>query len=383
MVNSSAAPELDKPAILTLYNVPFQNILIWRDGVICDTCQISSTSPLVFNVTGFSNYTVTSTSRLEIYDDTDIVERYVKQGILFTANYSNILSGQPLAGNCTISFNTGGWTAPQSMAYNASAGLYLYTYRRSFNTTGVQEYSVACNTTQSGFDNLTATDTFTITTANIGAFANINATIGPSSRMDVSNIGANISGMAGNITELYINGTSVTKSWQGYYGNITGHVSLSDAGNNKLYDWNLASAHGEVYASRAGVIDWASIRCANITELYEEDVFLGMNSTVDGESITRTFFNTTDFHQFYTAAASIDSAQNCYATSMYTSAGVQNGYYAEILLSDTTDMVYTGLIDSKIFGFDNRQHDFEMIVGENGQLGNTETTIYYFFVEIG
>jgi len=381
-INSEAMPELNKSATLSLYNVPFNHILIWHDGVICTTCQIisSDNGQLIFNVTGFSNYTVTSTSRLSVADTTDSLARYVKQRVVFTANYSNILSGAPLSGSCMISFHNETWSIPVPMAYNSSSG--LYTYSRSFNTTGIQGASVSCNTTVSGFDNLTASDDFFISAATVGSMANTNATVISSSRMNVSSGAANISSEAGNVTELVVNSTTLTRAWQGYYGNVTGSVSLRDANNNLFYDWNMSSVHGEIYATRASVVDWFSVRCANIDELYAEDAYLGMNSTIDGESITRTFFNTTSFRQFYMGNVLINDTRDCYSTNLYTDTGAQNEAFSEIVMTDTSDIIYTGLIDNQITGFDTRQHDFEMIVGENGRIDNTPTT-YYFYIEIG
>jgi len=59
-VNSSELPEFDVAAELTLHGLSFDVPRILRDGVICDNCVVASYSngTLVFNVTGFSEYTV-------------------------------------------------------------------------------------------------------------------------------------------------------------------------------------------------------------------------------------------------------------------------------------------------------------------------------------
>lgn len=61
---SSALPELNKPATLTLYGVTVQSPNILRDGSPCTNCRVVSYSngTLVFTVSGFSTYEVTDGS---------------------------------------------------------------------------------------------------------------------------------------------------------------------------------------------------------------------------------------------------------------------------------------------------------------------------------
>jgi len=39
-------------------------------------------------------------------------------------------------------------------------------------------------------------------------------------------------------------------------------------------------------------------------------------------------------------------------------------------------------LEENVLGFDNRHHDFEMMVLEDGHNGNSGTTDYYFYVEL-
>ena len=61
--------------------------------------------------------------------------------------------------------------------------------------------------------------------------------------------GAIVQTQSGNMTSLGINSTKITLRWQGFYGNVTGTITLDDASNNTLYNWQLASPQGEIYAS--------------------------------------------------------------------------------------------------------------------------------------
>jgi len=194
----------------------------------------------------------------------------------------------------------------------------------------------------------------------------------------------NVSALAGNVTELNFNGNTITRTWQGYFGNITGKIILGDANNKTFYDWNLASAHGEIYATKvSSVPTWASIRCANITNVNTEDTTLGTNQTTDVDSVNNTFLNSTTFPSFYVGSVYINSTPGCYATHMYNSSGVKSTTnFNEVLLSDTSNLIYTTVLDQQALGYDNRTHDFEMIVGENGHGTDVAVTPYYFYLEL-
>jgi len=379
-LNSASLPALNKPATLTIYNVPYNNPIIRRDGSVCNDCTVQSfnSGTLVFNVTGFSNYTLTSNARLAIYDESDTIIKHAGDNITFYANYTNATSGAPISGACMVSFNVGGWTAPAAMTYNSSSGMYYY--MASFNASMSAQYNVSC-TNILGFDNLYLLDSFTISSGIPITFSDTKITFINSSKTVVNNAPANVTSRAGNLTELTIDAKGVSTSWQGYYGNVTGKITLGDSSNHTLYNWNMASPHGEIYAARNTAVKWYNIRCANTTEMSSEDSYLGMDNTYS-ESIQRTFYNTSTFGMFYAGNVNINTTQNCYSTHLYNSTGQSSAYYSEILLTDGSNMVYTGIISSAVYGFDARQHDFEMLVGENGQ-GNAESTMYYFYVEMG
>ena len=196
--------------------------------------------------------------------------------------------------------------------------------------------------------------------------------------------GANVSAIAGNVTELNFAANTVTSTWQGYFGNVTGTIVLGNANNQSLYNWNLTSPAGQVYATRtSSVPTWASIRCANQTEVDSEDVTLGVDASVDQDSVNVTFLNTTSFSQFNVGTVGINSSQDCRAVNLYNGSSAPSVNFAEVLLSDTSNIIYTGLIAKPgANGFDNKTHQFEMLVGENGHSGDTSATPYYFYLEL-
>lgn len=183
---------------------------------------------------------------------------------------------------------------------------------------------------------------------------------------------------AGNVTELSLNGSGVTTSWQGYYGNITGTIILADASGNNFYDWNISTPSGEVYASRSNAVDWSTINCSNSTDVSSEETYLGQNAT-DPDSVSNTFA-LTSHPSFYVGSTNITG---CYSTHAYDSTGGQGTGFWQVLLHDTANTVYSTILDSSVgTGFDSNPWNFELLVGENGKNGDTTVTPYYFYVEL-
>jgi hypothetical protein len=204
------------------------------------------------------------------------------------------------------------------------------------------------------------------------------------SRYDASTAGQDVDAYAGNVTEMDLAATIITQTWQGYFGNVTGNIVLGDANNNTMYNWDLTSPSGQIYATRTGSVPtWTSIRCANITNVGSEETALGVTQATAADSVNNTFFNTTSFTGFYVGTVNINTTQDCYAVRLHNSTGVPSTTnFAEVLLHDNTNLVYTTILDKNAVGFDNAPHDFQMIVGENGHNGDTTSTAYYFYLEL-
>lgn len=194
-----------------------------------------------------------------------------------------------------------------------------------------------------------------------------------------------VDALAGNVSELTIYGQTITRYWQGFYGNISGTIVLANAQNQTLYEWNVADPQGEVYASRNATINWVnSIQCMTQTDISAEETFLGQNVTADEDSVNRTF-NATNHPQFYVGSTNI-AANSCYSTSV-NNTGNGNIFYEVLLKTNSTnDTIYTSIIDQNTVGFDQKVHDFQMLVGDPGAGAETypsgTVTTYYFYVEL-
>jgi hypothetical protein len=211
-----------------------------------------------------------------------------------------------------------------------------------------------------------------------------NATIvnrGSSERISSSGSPTTQPSESGNTTAISMIVTSASTRWQGFYGNITGNISLGDSSGNALYNWAEVDVDGEVYAANYSYVDWSRIYCVNFTAngLEENlnkstmDRFLGYSAADMNRSETA---NETFSSQYSGSLAigsrTITTGDECPMVTL-------NSVYQEVLLTDNTSVVFASIINDGATGFKNHPTDFEMIVGVNGT-GTPRN--YYFYVEL-
>lgn len=145
-VNVSSALGINKKANITFFDLNYQfSPVILKNNLICLNCDIISYDGenLTFNVTGFSIYSSTTNSKLELSYTNKINQRPIlNQRVFFYANYTNRTSGNPISGsnvNCSIDFGIG-WI---DMTFDNS--LFVYQYNKTFNNIGNYNYNVICN----------------------------------------------------------------------------------------------------------------------------------------------------------------------------------------------------------------------------------------------
>ena len=185
----------------------------------------------------------------------------------------------------------------------------------------------------------------------------------------------------GSFTTLILNGTFQNPRWKAYVGNITGILTLDNGAGYSIYDWNLTTINGEVYISRNSSITWSTIGCSTPARIAAEQAFLNhAYSSVDNINNT---FNRTVHRGFYVSTTQIGNS-TCRSIATYVNDAKQaeneNAAFQEILLTDSTNLVYATLLENNRAGFDNGQYDFQMIVPEDDTKVNPTT--YYFYAEI-
>ncbi len=212
---------------------------------------------------------------------------------------------------------------------------------------------------------------------------------------------------AGNVTYLEVSGYSITQSWQGYFGNVTGAIMLADSDDSVMYNWSLASPSGEIYASTNETILWTNIQCFNFTAngTYEDESgsggttnLYGMNLSIlensfnidsnDADGVNETFkydWGSGEQHNEFFVGSKTFSAGECLSAGIFSNAGKsEDNKFEEVLLYEpvTTSVVFTSLLEADETGFDTATHDFELLVLEDGHNGEGTATSYYFFVEL-
>jgi hypothetical protein len=188
------------------------------------------------------------------------------------------------------------------------------------------------------------------------------------------------------ITTLALNSLQQDQHWKAYVGNVTGRLTLDNPNNYTIYDWDLSSITGQVYASRYNNLTWTTVTCASQGLIVNESTFHNMTSSSSDR--INTTFNWTIHKQFNVGANTI--AQNtCNSTVTYVNdtrpVPTISSKFQEILVEDANGyLVYLTGIDDNSLGYDNSSTsnlvDFQMIVAESDVKGSP--TPYYFYVEL-
>lgn len=199
-----------------------------------------------------------------------------------------------------------------------------------------------------------------------------------------------IPALAGNLTELSITGISQTKSWQGFFGNVTGTITLEDAAGNRFYDWTATEPQGQVYASVNNTISWTTVGCApmhsDLTYLNTWHSFYVMDNN-DYDSINNTY-TATSHPEIYVGYTTLNGCPTAYT---FVNNASQSADFPSLLLTSDSDstLIFTSVLENKttgarssVTGFDGGLYDFQLLVAEDGSAGNSATTPYYFWVEI-
>jgi hypothetical protein len=185
----------------------------------------------------------------------------------------------------------------------------------------------------------------------------------------------------GTIVTVRFNVTQQSLLWKAYVGNVSGRITLEDSDDYSIFDWPLTSSGGEVYATRKSTaVDWENIRCAQVGHVENETLFL--NQSIGKSDSLNTTFRANNHSEF--DVGSVNFPTNACNHTAYTNvnSSSQKGDFGEILLYDTTTIIYTTIMNDSILGYDEGSYDFQMLIGEKGQEGTHSPIPYYFFVEL-
>lgn len=195
------------------------------------------------------------------------------------------------------------------------------------------------------------------------------ATVTPGTPETKTNATAgSVNAQGGNITPVDLAGETQTRNWQGFYGNVSGNLTLEDASGDQLFAWALAVLSGEIFASQDSSVDWTTI--AGVTDCTTDETITGTSN--DRVNNTYTLNNSVSFD---VANATITSA--CQAFTYVNSAPQSTDFEAVILnATNATNTVYATRINASATAFDGTTTDYQLIVP-----ANQTTLTYYFYVE--
>ncbi|MDK2849830.1 MAG: hypothetical protein PWP03_809 [Candidatus Woesearchaeota archaeon] len=169
----------------------------------------------------------------------------------------------------------------------------------------------------------------------------------------------NITINAGEVMSANIYGKTITTKWAGFYGNISGGISLEDSSGNVFYNWSVSDVTGAVvYAANDTVSDWT------LSNASEAD----MPAYVQGTA-TDSFSNTfTASEQFTSPTKTVDNV--LYAVTYGT------GTFKTYALKTTSEIIFAGKSPGTAAGFNGNNVDYQILVPAQSN------TNYYFYLEL-
>jgi hypothetical protein len=187
----------------------------------------------------------------------------------------------------------------------------------------------------------------------------------------------------GTITTINLQTVQQDQRWKGYIGNVSGVLTLDDANQFTIYDWELTgTVNGQVYASRNGSLDWSSVSCAPDTLIISESTFFSMTDA-NADDINSTF-NGTD-HKAFLVGSNTITADTCSSTATFVNDARQfvdsSALYQEVLITDASgnSLIFMTEIEDDATGYNANTTDFQLIVPE---ATSGLATSYYFYVEL-
>jgi hypothetical protein len=186
----------------------------------------------------------------------------------------------------------------------------------------------------------------------------------------------------GSFTTVILSSETQNLRWKAYAGNVTGVLTLDDSGNYSIYQWQLTTITGKVFATRNNSINWPNVQCASASVISTEETAMN-HTTSNADSINSTFHY--KIHKDFFVGTVPIAQSSCQSTFTWANDTVQTpsvtAPFQEVLLSDGASLVYTTFIDDNTQGFNFNKYDFQMIVAERG-VGGYANTRYYFYMEL-
>ncbi|MFH1306574.1 MAG: hypothetical protein ABIH83_02875 [Candidatus Micrarchaeota archaeon] len=188
-----------------------------------------------------------------------------------------------------------------------------------------------------------------------------------------------VSAWGGNITRVNLTINSSTLHWQGFYGTISGTLTLA-GGNSTLRLWNASNITGQIYVSRDSNVNFTGINAtsANLSQVDSAFSFLGGASDSAPNTGTDSANSAFSIGQYRVYA-------NTYP-KILTRNSTGSSVWEQVVLrhstdGDSEDFVFVGLVNSSGVAYNGDSAHFQLIVPEDAA-GDASATTYYFYGEL-
>ena len=189
-----------------------------------------------------------------------------------------------------------------------------------------------------------------------------------------SSSGGTIDVEAGNIYLANVTGEQSTYHWAGVYGNATGTLVLGDSSTppHKMYEWPANATY--VFFDDDSTINWDNLDTATCSDV--ETSFNFLSGASDDCDSTLTTTHDPSFKAITDIGATV-------AGQTYDSSG--SGYWWTLAIKDNTaeDVIFVGEVDNNYHSaYNGDTVNYQVILPENGENGDTGTTTYYIWIEL-
>jgi len=164
--------------------------------------------------------------------------------------------------------------------------------------------------------------------------------------------------------------TNQTQNWQGYFGNVSGIITLSGSNGTEMYNWTVNVTNRSIYAIDNDTFTaWDTLYEANITNL--DEIWFG--SEVMPDTIKNTY-KAGDGNRTF-----VDTSIN--ASHVHTT----NGFLDHVIQSVDTnatvtkgEVLWAAVVVEPQENYKGEYSNYELLVPVNG----TSPNVYYFYMEL-
>jgi hypothetical protein len=168
-----------------------------------------------------------------------------------------------------------------------------------------------------------------------------------------------------------------TKNWQGFYGNVSGIISLKGNNEKEIYNWSVNLTNTSIYATTESdytFANWSTLYNANITNLDK----LWFNNEIMADTVANTYKTYTGNRTFVNTSLNASHVQTLAGFDDYVIQSVPD-------VGTKNDTLWAAVVSESKPNYKNGSSNYELLVPvtNNGTgFGDTYGDTYYFYIEI-